>query len=365
MKPFQCQCGNTVFFVNSHCFGCGRDLGYLPHLGQMAALEPAGEGLWQAAGLAPPGARYRKCNNYAFEDVCNWMVPAEDAEPFCWACRLNEVIPDLSRPRHRDYWYRIELAKRQMLYTLYQLRLPVVSRKYDPQQGLAFTFLADPDIEPEFQDPLHGQNAVLTGHQNGRITINLAEADDVERTRRRELMQERYRTLLGHFRHEIGHYYWDRLIRHQPERLQSFRKVFGDERLDYASALERHYRDGPLPGWEATYVSSYASMHPWEDWAECWAHYMHMIDAQETAFEFGLTQGGQGAAQGGRLARRFNPADEDFERLIERWGHLTVAMNAMNRSMGLPDAYPFVLQANTQFKLRFIHELIASVQPPD
>jgi hypothetical protein len=356
MKVFQCQCGNTVFFANTRCQQCGRPLGYCPDLERMAALEPAGEGLWAVAG----GGLYRHCNNYAYEDVCNWMVPATDPEPFCRACRLNEIIPDLSQPRHRQYWYKIEAAKRHMLYTLYQLRLPVISRREDPQHGLAFTFLADTDSASEFTDPIHGQEAVLTGHSAGRITINLAEADDVARARMREQLQERYRTLLGHFRHEIGHYYWDRLVRDVPARLAGFRQVFSDERRDYAGALALHYRQGPPPDWEQHYISSYASMHPWEDWAETWAHYMHMVDTLETAQVFGIVQAGRHAAQYA-TDHAFNPAHEDFDALVERWVRLTVAMNAINHSMGLPDAYPFVLQAVAREKLRYIHRLIAGL----
>jgi hypothetical protein len=355
VKIFVCQCGNTLFFSNTRCLQCGRTLGYCPDLGRLAALEAAGPGLWSVTGAG----HYRQCSNYAREDVCNWMVPAADPDPFCRACRLNEIIPDLSRPRHREYWRRIEAAKRHMLYTLYQLRLPVVSRRDDPQHGLAFTFLADRDSDTEFTDPIHGQDTVLTGHRAGVITINLAEADDVARARMREQLQERYRTLLGHFRHEIGHYYWDRLVRDVPERLAEFRQIFSDERRDYQGALALHYRQGPPPDWEQYYISSYASVHPWEDWAETWAHYMHMVDTLETAQVFGIVPVGRSAPEYADTA--FNPAHEDFTVLLERWVQLTVTMNAINHSMGLPDAYPFVLQPTAQDKLHFIHRLIAGL----
>ncbi|MGH8459181.1 MAG: putative zinc-binding metallopeptidase, partial [Nevskiales bacterium] len=186
MKTFRCQCGNRVFFLNSRCVNCNRELGYFPRLGQMGTLEAAGPQLWVAPGVTPADSRYRKCNNYTIEVVCNWMVEAGDPDPFCWSCRLNTVIPDLSRPRHREYWYKIESAKRYMLYGLYQLRLPVISKKHDTARGLAFTFLADANSAIEFNDSFYGQEAVLTGHNNGLITINLAEADDVARTRLRE-----------------------------------------------------------------------------------------------------------------------------------------------------------------------------------
>lgn len=359
MKTFHCQCGNKVFFLNSYCTNCERALGYFPRIGQMGALHPASQYLWTAPGLTPVGQTYRKCNNYAVEDVCNWMVESDDPDPFCWSCRLNEVIPDLDRPRHRYYWYKIESAKRYMLYGLYQLNLPIVSRKDNPQQGLAFRFLADTRSDSGFLDPIHGRDAVVTGHDNGLITINLAEADDVARARLREQMQECYRTLLGHFRHEIGHYYWARLIRDDAQRLSKFRELFGDEKRDYQGALALHYSNGPPANWQRYYISPYASMHPWEDWAECWAHYMHMIDTLETAHYFGVVPAGVSELPDEGDIAHFNPAHEAFPALLERWVQLSVAMNAINRSMGLPDAYPFVLPSSAQYKLEFIHRLIA------
>lgn len=354
MKTFNCQCGNRVFFLNSHCEQCKRELGYFPRLGLMGALEPAGQYIWTSSGITPDGRHYRKCNNYSMEDVCNWMVEVSDPELFCWACRLNEIIPDLSRPRFRYFWYKLESAKRYLMYGLYQLRLPVVSKRQDKAKGLAFAFLADPDPESGDDSRIH------TGHANGLITINVSEADDVARTQMRELQRERYRTLLGHFRHEAGHYYWDQLVRDSPETLAEFRELFGDEMRDYRAALDLHYSNGPPAGWQQHYVSSYASAHPWEDWAECWAHYLHMIDTLETAHVFGLVPGGVSELEAERQQIEFNPSHEAFASLIERWVQLTVAMNALSRSMGLPDAYPFVLPAITRRKLEYIHHLIAA-----
>jgi hypothetical protein len=355
MKTFTCQCGNRVFFLNSHCVKCKRELGYFPHLGLMGALEPVGQYIWAAPGVTPEGRHYRKCNNYSIEDVCNWMIEVSDPELFCWACRLNQVIPDLSRPRHRYFWYKLESAKRYMLYGLYQLRLPVLSKQQDAARGMAFAFLADQEAETDSAAPIH------TGHANGLITINVSEADDVARTQMREQQQERYRTLLGHFRHESGHYYWDQLIRDAPAQLTLFRELFGDERREYKAALDLHYQNGPPAGWQQHYVSSYASAHPWEDWAECWAHYLHMIDTLETAHDFGLVPAGVSEQEAERQETAFNPSHEAFSNLLVRWMQLTVAMNALSRSMGLPDAYPFVVPAMSQRKLEFIHRLIASV----
>jgi hypothetical protein len=89
--------------------------------------------------------------------------------------------------------------------------------------------------------------------------------------------------LLGHFRHEVGHYFWDRLVATDPHQLEEFRVLFGDDRQDYGEALKRHYDEGAPANWQDTYISMYATMHPWEDFAETWAHYLHIVDTLETA----------------------------------------------------------------------------------
>jgi hypothetical protein len=263
---------------------------------------------------------------------------------------LNEIIPDLSLPENRPLWARIEAAKRRMLYTLFLLRLPVVSRRQDPR-GLAFGFLADP-ISADSADPLGDWNRVITGHDNGLITLNVAEADDVAREEMRHRMNEPYRTLLGHFRHEIGHYYWEVLVR-DSEVLPAFRDLFGDERKDYAEAVREYYAHGPARR-QVAHVSAYAMMHPWEDWAETWAHYLHMVDTLETAQHLGFAVHGRpvrGPAAG-------EPSGWRFDDFFADWVSLTLAMNDFNRSMGLGDAYPFVIPAAAIEKLRFVGELI-------
>ena len=189
---------------------------------------------------------------------------------------------------------------------------------------------------------------MLTGHADGLITLNLKEADPVFRERIRLLFNERYRTLLGHFRHEVGHYYWDRLIR-DGGRLEAFRGVFGDETEDYAKSLEEHYASIENGTFSADYISAYASAHPWEDWAETFAHYLHLRDTLDTAQVFGFA---------GRLFPRTSIGSTDFSILIEEWTELTVAMNALNRSMGMPDPYPFAPSPKAQMKLEFVHRVI-------
>ena len=195
---------------------------------------------------------------------------------------------------------------------------------------------------------------VLTGHANGVITLNIVEADDAQREARRLAMHEPYRTLLGHFRHELGHYYWERLIEDTPH-LAAFRSLFGDEREDYGQALQHHYDAGPPADWRERFISAYASAHPWEDWAECWAHTMHMVSTLDTAANLKL-------AVIGVDAKREIGADAyrctDFEALLDTWYPLTEALNALNRSMGLNDPYPFVVNGPTTEKLAFIHAVI-------
>jgi hypothetical protein len=278
-----------------------------------------------------------------------WLC--RDAEPgkLCEACRHNRLIPDLSVPGNAVRWQSLELAKHQLLYSLMRWRLPLAERPSSPD-GLMFDFVAD--------DP-SGATPALTGHNDGVITINLAEADDAEREARRVALGEPYRTVLGHLRHETGHYYWSVLVEAAPP-LTEFREVFGNERQDYAAALARHHASGPQAGWEGAFISAYASAHPWEDFAETWAHYMHIVDALETAASFGLRLNPRIAAPG-NLAARVDLAPyaaASLDDLVAAWVPLTVAVNAINRSMGQPDLYPFVLSGKVVEKLGFVHRLV-------
>ncbi len=352
MKLFQCQnCGQPLYFENTRCERCGLALGYLPMQETVTALKqdqitaPGEPRIFRALA---DGEIYRYCANAAF-DACNWLVPATQPDEYCAACRHNRMIPDLSLPENVGKWRSLELAKHRLFYTLFQLRLPLETQKESPH-GLAFQFLADaaPSGLP-----------VMTGHADGVITINLAEADDAERERRRHQMSELYRTLLGHFRHEIGHYYWDRLIADTPK-LEEFRRMFGDERRDYDEALREYYARGAPPDWSEHFISAYASAHPWEDFAETWAHYFHMIDTLETAHVAGLAVSPKLPQSPGAVFD-FHPRNSSMDRLIEAWVALTFAVNSLNRSMGLHDLYPFVLGPLAVAKLTFVQQLIVSV----
>ena len=351
MKLFECQhCGQLLYFENTSCERCGHLLGYLSDRAELSALTATGKNTWHA--LAAPGALFRFCAN-AERDACNWLVPADSGDAFCRACRLNRTIPDLGNAQNHLLWQRMETAKHRLVYALLRLDLPVVSKHDDEARGLAFDFLSD--AGSVFQEGPQ----VMTGHAHGVITINLAEADDVERERHRRDMAETYRTILGHFRHESGHHYWERLVRAGVWQ-NAFREVFGDERSDYGAALAAHYAEGPPADWQQAYISAYASSHPWEDFAETWAHYLHIVDTLETAAAFGLNIHAA-AGRDPRLDMRiaFDPyRHADFDALITAWLPLTYAVNSLNHSMGQPDLYPFVLAPRVVGKLRFAHGLI-------
>jgi len=346
MKLFQCQnCGQALYFENTTCASCGLRLGYVPEGEIVTALEEA-DGLWTA--LAVPESRYRLCAN-AQHDVCNWLLVPDHPENFCAACRHNRTVPDLSNPDNLAHWRKIEFAKHRLFYSLLRLDLPLATKTEDPN-GLAFDFLSSP------ANAAAGNAPVLTGHASGLITLNVAEADDPERERQRKSMGEPYRTLLGHFRHEVAHYYWDVLVK-DSEAIEEFRRLFGDEREDYGEALQRHYANGPPPDWPERYVTAYASSHPWEDFAETWAHYFHMVDTLETAFAFGLRLRPKVGAELA-AAIDFDPYLAEMDRIIDAWLPLTFAVNSINRSMGQPDLYPFTLPPSVILKLTFIHSRI-------
>lgn len=354
MRLFSCDgCGNTVHFDNETCVVCTRRLGYLASRARMTALEPSADG-WVSVGL---GENFAFCAN-AELGGCNWLVHAQRSGELCSACRHNRTIPALTNDEATGAFRRILSAERHLFYSILGWRLPAPDKSEDAETGLAFDFLAD-QIGPDGTVV-----PVMTGHVDGVITLAVAEADDARREERRVQLGEPYRTLLGHFRHEIGHYYWDRLVR-DGGRLDAFRTVFGDERQDYATALERNYRDGPPADWRSRFVSSYAACHPWEDFAETFAHYVHMVDALETAHALGLAISPRGATpERFDLEVGFAPyRQRDFEALANAWLPLTVAINEINRSLGQQDFYPFVLSEDVLAKLRFAHDLIMRHQP--
>lgn len=329
MRLFACpNCRQVVHFENSACGQCGTMIGYDPQTNSMVAISESRP----------------YCEN-AQHGACNWIAPAGG---LCIACRHNETVPDLSDPDNLTQWQTLERAKKRLFYSLVRLGLPLITKDEEPVRGLSFRFLAD--------DP-NGEK-VMTGHAEGVITIALAEADDPEREKRRSDMGEPYRTLLGHFRHEVAHYYWDILVDGTPL-LEECRAVFGDDTEDYGEALKRHYANGAPADWEEHYVSSYASAHAWEDFAETWAHYLHIVDTLETARSFGISIAPRRDRSGDLSAEvDFDPyRTNDIADLIDSWVAVSVMLNELNRSMGLPDAYPFVLSDAIAQKLGFIARL--------
>jgi hypothetical protein len=332
---------------------CNLPLAFLPDLRIMTALETGPDGLYRYGhyrygqyDLLPDQRAYRLCANYLQEGVCNWAVAATDRQALCVSCRLTRVIPNLAQEGNRAAWYRLECAKRRLLFSLIELGLPFNEWSTEAS-GLSFEFLQD--------SPCGDDGRILTGHDNGVITINVAETDDVLREHQRNRHHEPYRTVLGHFRHEIGHYCWDRMIRYGPN-LDAFRQLFGDERADYAEALRTHYAHGPRSNWQNQFISAYASSHPWEDWAESWAHFLHMSDALETAEAAGLSLATYPPGERSPIAGR------GFDQLVQAWIPLTHLLNNLNRGLGLPDSYPFVLSTRIIAKLRFIDQIVRNAR---
>ncbi len=349
MKRFHCsRCGHEVYFDSARCVGCGAWLGFEP--GALTMLSAAAEfdDVTDPAALRWEfgGSTFMACSNRGLSE-CNWLV-REGAPELCVASRHNAVIPDLSDAAARLLWVRLEAAKRQLFYQLIRWDLPRPTKAEDPERGLAFAFLAD-TVHPDGT-----VENVLTGHAGGLITLAIKEGDDAEREVRRTALGEPFRTLIGHFRHEVAHYYWDRLVADgSDDTRDKVRAIFGDERADYGAALERHYADGPRPDWRDHFISSYAAAHPWEDFAETFAHYAHLVDGLETASAFEL------AADHALGLDPYVAGTSD--ELLSAWIPLTLAVNALNRSMGQPDLYPFVVPAPVRAKLALVHELVRTL----
>ena len=352
-SAYRCDCGRPVYFRNSLCLGCKSPLGFEPELLQVHAIQPEPKSdTWRLTGNTDAKHLWRRCKNFESPAGCNWLVSAKDTIPQCISCRLTRTIPSLDDEANAACWRLIENAKRRLVSQLLSLGLPVKSKvDEDPEHGVMFDFLRSPDKGPP----------VLTGHANGLITLNLEEADDSKREKIRHEMHEPYRTLLGHFRHEIGHYYWDRLVDGTPW-LEKFRELFGDERQDYAAALKQNYEQGPPANWADNHISSYASMHPWEDWAESWAHYLHVVDSLDTALRFGLRgEDVEAAVEPFTVDDLYDANTPDAKRvilLINSWVQLTTVLNELARSMGQHDFYPFVMSRSVLRKIHFIQIIV-------
>jgi len=324
MKALHCQCGQAVFCDNTFCNNCGRALGFLTQTGEMLSLD---QGM-DRFGTDAHGKRYRFCSNRIEYGVCNGLVEAGQAGQLCFGCSLNRTIPDLSRPANIDRWRKLERAKRRFITGLASAGLGSI-------EGLTFDFMEDQRTHPFVQETF-----VNTGHSAGVITINVLEADEVQRTQQMAYSGERYRTLLGHFRHEVGHYYYSRLVRD----IAPFASLFGDPTLDYDTSLGNYYSTGPSQEWQHHYISAYASSHPFEDWAECFAHYLHMRDSLETAVARELVD--STAVKG------------EFLDQLQSWADFSVSLNEMNEALGLRHAYPFTFTETVRAKLEYVHRQV-------
>jgi hypothetical protein len=331
MKRFYCVCGQEIFFDNLFCGTCGHLLGFEPESQDLLTLIPS-DVAWQP--VASPQKSFLLCEHREHELQCNWLLPADQARTQCISCSMTRTIPVLSSSLNWRRWRTLEASKRRMLYGLLSLKLPQLSR-----QGLVFDFLEDKRSNPSVLS-----EHVLSGHGQGVITINAAEADASYLEATKEAMNEPYRTLLGHFRHEVGHYYWDMLVKTSPHHLEAFRQLFGDEQRDYRRSLDEYYVNGPEADWQVNYISPYACAHPLEDWAETWAHYLLMMETLETALSYSL------------IAKM--EEDRSFVGWLREWMQLVVVMNALSRSTGNTDAYPFVISPSVERKLEFIHDLL-------
>jgi hypothetical protein len=347
MNIFSCShCGNTLYFENNRCMACNRKTGFdARQLNMVSLTDQDGSGIFRNSTNQEEALRF--CDNHTVAG-CNWLVDAENQDRFCIACQLNNTIPNLSIPENIGRWQHLENAKKRLIYSLLKLRLSFKpnARYHDP--GLRFEFLSE---------ELAGQ-PITTGHLNGMITINVEEADEIRRHITQLEMGEQYRTVLGHFRHESGHYYWNRLVR-DGGHLSAFRNLFGNEEDDYNIALDAYYSSGAPHDWQEHYISRYASAHPWEDWAETWANYLHIMDSLETAWAFGL-QLQPGKAPLSTVSTNLSEDPyllKDFRRLLNAWLPLSLAINNLNRSMGHKDFYAFYISEKVAEKLSFIHNL--------
>lgn len=345
MKLFTCgTCNNTLYFENSICLGCQNPIGFDSKQLRMLTIQKNKHDAYHTDLVTKK--TYKYCQN-AQEATCNWLIPASSTSTFCVACELNRTIPPLTTTQNRERWHKIEIAKHRLIYSLLKLQLPIKKKINNSIEGIAFDFTSD-----------NHSKSVMTGHQSGLITINIKEADEAERAKHKYDLNEKYRTLLGHFRHEIGHYYWDVLIKNNPKHLKKFRELFGNETVNYEQAL-RNYYSNPNKNTSNHYISIYATSHPWEDWAESWAHYMHLMDTVETAYNFGIQLDTVSLSTRNINAPTIsNPYEiKKFVDIFNMWVPLGFAVNGLSRSMGHPEFYPFVISEEIIEKLSFIHKI--------
>jgi hypothetical protein len=344
MKIFQCgHCAQSLFFESYTCENCGHLSGFRDEDRKMLTFEPNDDSLISDREQI----EYRYCKNKEY-NVCNWLVKKDSPEEFCQACQLNRTIPNLSDEENFEKWQNLEIAKHRLIYQLQKIGLDLPSKMSNDKEGLCFDFVVQKN-NPK----------LMTGHANGVITILLREADSALREQMRKQFLEPYRTLIGHLRHEVGHYFWDRLIYSNKKALKEYRAIFGNERTNYGDSLQNYYKKGAPANWQKSFISKYATSHPWEDWAETWAHYLHIMDMLETAYFFGLNVKPIDTSNTMKANVTVDPYTEvDFDVIIETCIPLSFAVNSINRAMGVPDVYPFIVTKDMIKKMKFIHKLL-------
>lgn len=347
MKKFFCNCTAIIFFENNQCVSCGSELGWCPACKTMRTVISDNNGNYHCSEQSC-GAALTKCYNHAVENVCNHFLLTESvtgaAEAFCDYCRFNETIPDLSVDGNREKWHRIEIAKRRLLYTLDMLNVPYGNSQDGFNTPLSFDFKGDTEKKRLLWLNMGKHEQVFTGHADGKVTINIREADDVEREKARVSFGEAHRTVIGHFRHEMGHYFWDVLIKEKQE--EEFITIFGDHNNpDYGTALELYYENGAVPGWQQNFISAYATMHPWEDFAESFAAYLDMVSVVDIAFHT-------------IPVNPVDPLSAGFKEIADQYTQLGLLLNEMNRAVGLIDPVPEVYTPAILHKIEFVHDLL-------
>ncbi|HEX8911914.1 MAG TPA: putative zinc-binding metallopeptidase [Humisphaera sp.] len=341
MKRFACVCGNSLFFENTTCVNCKRAVGWCAGCRKISSFDPHPQ---NGFVCADPKCRAHvlKCDNYFTHNVCNRTVPVGTAgnPAYCDYCRFNHTIPDLSVAGNQAKWARLEAAKRRTLYDFDDLAIPYGTADDGVDPPLQFDFKADTiKADSKYRDIGEGEQ-VFTGHDNGLITINVREADPVAREKARVEFKEAHRTLIGHFRHELGHYVWDVAIKGKRE--DECKALFGDHTADYGEAMKAYYANGPKPGWQSQYVSGYATMHPWEDWAETFANYLDMMATLDSA----------------EAGRAMQPLDKrKFDDLASTYVRLGLTLNELTRGIGLVDFLPEVIAEPVRKKMAFVHGL--------
>ena len=341
MRLFHCDhCGALISFTAHECPNCGVPLGYVCKDRSVRSLATTPDPAVFEVETEPGGARLWRCLNAAWG--CNWMLPAAGADVWCRSCRLTRGRPDESDPAAVEAWITAEAVKRRLVHQLDELALRIDIRSTATPDGLAFDLVYLPGT------------GGITGHTEGVVTLDLCEADDVRREELRRRLGEPFRTVIGHLRHEIGHHFWKRLVA-QTDAIDTFRQLFGDDRADYAAAISGYYAHGPGVWDPSRHVTAYAAAHPLEDWAETFAHYLHILDATDTAAAHHLVPVEHAAdVVGDRVVT------VDFGTILDAWRPVNAAVNAVAETLGAPIVYPYEPAGIVIDKLAFVHRQVAA-----